>query len=170
MIRQYSRSYLQTNMSCERCGSTRDLEVWVVEDPYYGYGHYPALRCKSCGVPDDWRYDGKHKYNPLIDDYHLGLTKKEPLGFCHRSGGPDPFFIDETCQDCKKPIQKDNKGWAKYLQVYGSDELKKAVNLKYGRVIEIIFCEPCALKRYAENRHSSEAVGKEILAMATAPK
>jgi hypothetical protein len=147
-------------MSCDRCGAP-GTTVWVVEDPYYGYGHYPKLRCDACGIPDDWRYDGHHKYHPSYDDHFLGLTKKAPLAMGTLFNGKI------HCYDCRKTFGGPGE-CTRHLQVYLPDELWNRCHRYYGSQflqMQIEFCEDCANKRYREDRHSSEYVKKEMLAL-----
>ena len=140
-------------MSCSRCCRTSDLSVWVVSDPYYGYGHYPTLRCEGCSRPNDWRYDSHHEYVPYYDDSFLGLTKKGPLVLSSMHIPDNEHWKEYRenlfCYDCKEKIEKEDSGWYKALEYYVENN-------------RVYVCKPCALERYDNNTHSSESFLNEI--------
>jgi hypothetical protein len=64
------------------------------------------LVCGSCLLDDN--YELSHDYDPLVDNYHLGLTKEEPSEFCYMNG---KHYI--TCFECKEQILTDKMGIGK---------------------------------------------------------
>lgn len=145
-------------MSCEICDSTKNIDVWVVSDPYYGYGHFATLRCKGCGKPNDWRYDSHHEYKPYRDDYFLGTSKKKPLDLGFMMGKMDPY----KCYDCNGDIPPSNgEGIYKFQSYSVPTELSKELGN------EIYVCRECAIKRYNRNTHSRDWVEKELLQQIT---
>jgi hypothetical protein len=111
-------------MSCRYCGNAKP-NVWVSPDPYYGYGHYPALVCDNCEgyVQDDlgiW-HEKSHRYKPRYDDYFMGITTKEPLSL--GAGGEWTW-----CWDCGILMHP----WNRCIHLNPCGKI----------------CESCATKRY----------------------
>jgi hypothetical protein len=115
---------------CSLCRSTNDLYVWTIPNEPGYYGISPQLVCSKCEsrncsyeevVPSVFTCDDsmpefvyvkrsptsnifkdcKHKYDPLYDDFHLGLSTKRPPKCTSRSS---PRFIDQMdiCFECEK--------------------------------------------------------------------
>ena len=82
---------------CSICSSPDDLHVWKLEDPYYGYGHYPTLICSKCpGIQKNWW--SSHPYNPRTDDRQLGVTTCT-ISSCYLSN------LTYTRHLCQKPVK-----------------------------------------------------------------
>ena len=90
--------------------------------------------------------DEFEKYNPTSHDYHLGFTKKTPLGLGANNYG---YY----CYDCKKREGRQYKKpqddeWYRYLSVYMPRSM-----WKYGyKNVEVHFCEDCANKLLSKQR------------------
>ncbi len=87
---------------CEICGSTDNIYVWVLPDPY-SYGHLPSVRCADhpkdveCGFIS-------HMYDSTYDDPFLGIAK--PLcDWCWWLIHPDTL----PCFDCHKILDQSKK-------------------------------------------------------------
>lgn len=85
---------------CQNCKSSKDLNVWVIPDPYYGYGHCPQVICSKCPDPTNIWME-KHPYEPRSDNRFLGLTECNiSRSWVFDGTGKNPYI----CTDCKKQI------------------------------------------------------------------
>lgn len=120
--------------TCQMC-SKQGTMVYVIPDPYWGYGHYPKLCCGTC-VPDGSNavfYEG-HKYNPEYDDYHLGFTMDKPLDWMWSFNAPPT-----RCNDCRGLITTEKRGHG-YVHETPEDTWPND-----GR--EVYYCQPCFRSR-----------------------
>lgn len=115
-------------MSCHKCYSDATL-VYVVPDPYYGYGHKPKLCCDTC-KPDDIFCDLSHKYVPDYDDYYLGITSKKPADWSY-------INWKQKCYTCKNEIVGDDdsllpfvKLGSGYLDITNKSIIKRKIKSK----------------------------------------
>ncbi len=102
---------------CHNCVSPA-TKVYVIPDPYYGYGYQPSLCCNNC-IPSNIFCDASHQYDPEYDDYYLGFTPNRPISWMYSSN-------DQVCINCENIIISGNK-------------VNKVV------MIDGYFCEQCFL-------------------------
>ena len=123
---------------CHKC-SNPGTKVFVIPDPYYGYGHDPTLCCNSC-TPDNIFCDQSHNYDPDFDDFHLRFTNKSPIYFLY-------VFNSHNirCHTCKNLITTEKRGSG---HVYNSPQSIDP-NLDY---FEVYFCQPCFRFRNGNGR------------------
>lgn len=117
--------------SCQVCFIREASLVYVLPDPYYGYGHFPRLCCDTCKPSTDsthllW-YES-HKYDPERDDYHLGFTTDKPIDWAYHLGDTKAI-----CYDCNELIKTFKRG---HGSVYES--VQEDFPIK-----EIQYCQPC---------------------------
>lgn len=104
--------------ACYICASKPGTDIWVIPDPYYGYGHFAKLCCERCDpTQTDIFYEKKgRKYDPEYDDYFLNLTKEPPLDYAWTS-------YTEPCWDCKQDAGGFKTGTFYFPDEIGGDGL-----------------------------------------------
>lgn len=129
---------------CQICRVNKGTLVYVIPDPYWGYGHLPKLCCDQC-KPIGY-YDSSHKYDPEQDDYHLGLSTQKPLAWIWSFNVP----IDRNrCYDCRNIIMTAKRG---HSYVYENAKDLFAARSNSGHIMEIYFCQTCYRARKGINR------------------
>lgn len=110
--------------SCMTCQSQSNLNVWVIPDPYYGYGHSPEVICNNCPKPNNIWME-KHEYDSRRDDWFLGLTKCQiKIAWAND--------MNQVCTSCHKKIETYERG-----HQYQTEASMTA------RPKELWYCLPC---------------------------
>jgi hypothetical protein len=106
---------------CQKCCS-KATKVWVIEDPYYGYGHFAQLLCNYCKPGTNFHDSDSftsHSYDPDYDDFHLGYSDKHfdyTSVYFGKTGTPL-----RLCFQCQKTVIRsgDTKLGTKYIENIG---------------------------------------------------
>ena len=94
-------------MKCDKCESG-DLWVWLIPDPYYGYGHNPQILCDECDEHNlGVFYEKSHRYKPENDDYYLGKSSRPGPNWAYTK-------VSDVCWDCKQTIYSYKRGFGYY--------------------------------------------------------
>ena len=91
----------------KNCQSRSDLFVWVMPDPYYGYGHHACLRCED--HPREFPLWKSHEYDPDFDDAFLGLRKYDLFFHPWLLNHGTIYCFDLTCNRKGEPLDTSRK-------------------------------------------------------------
>ena len=121
----------------------KELSVFVITDPEYGYGSFPKLVCKTCQSSDldipkllgNLWYDLRSDYRPETDDYFIFNSKKKSIYWCWTN-------LKANCHICDLPL-----GNARRIQEeFIFDDANKMHHVGTHTI-----CERCALHIWESN-------------------
>lgn len=116
---------------CGKCGTSENLLVWSIPDPYNGYPLLPEIICENCPCPTDIFKDSKSTYDPDFHDEMFGLADFS-VGFAYTFHGNR--VITGLCFECDGSINMSNG----YGHCYVPDILWRGRDYS-----AVIYCEPC---------------------------